>query len=195
MFTKLNNVISYSPNFLTKENATNLFQQLIRYSELTDMMEIENPMGGGKIKYNFGKMMFIDSDLIHKDAFSKAIWGNTIEWPEFMLPLKKQVEEYTNQEFKTCVCIYYPDGSSGIDYHSDKIAFGDTDIIPSISLGEERLFYLRENKTMIENKVLLEHGSLLVMKDGCQEHYEHSLPVNPEYQKPRINLTFRKYGF
>ncbi|MGG6229651.1 alpha-ketoglutarate-dependent dioxygenase AlkB [Tenacibaculum sp. SDUM215027] len=194
MSTRLNNVISYSPNFLTEKDAANLFQQLTSLSELTNMMEMKLP-SDEVIKYNFGKMMFVDSDLIKKDVFPKSAWGNVIEWPEYMLPVKKQVEEYTNQDFKTCVCIFYPDESSGIDYHSDKMAFGNTNIIPSISLGEERLFCLRENKTMVENKMLLKHGSLLVMKDGCQEHYEHSLPENPRYLKPRVNLTFRKYGF
>ena len=194
MLTSLNNVISYSPNFLTEKDATELFKQLISLSELTNMMEMR--LSSDKvIKYNFGKLMFIDPDLMEKNVFQKSAWGNTMIWPKYMLPLKKQVEEHTRQEFKTCVCIYYPNGNSGIDYHSDKVAFGNTDIIPSLSLGEERMFYLRENKTMIENKILLKHGSLLVMEKDCQEYYEHSLPKNPEYLKPRVNLTFRKYGF
>ncbi|CAM1369631.1 2OG-Fe(II) oxygenase superfamily protein [Tenacibaculum sediminilitoris] len=194
MSTSLNNVISYSSNFLTKKEATELFQQLTNLSELTNMMEMKLP-SDEVIKYNFGKVMFVDSDLLEKNVFPKSAWGNVVEWPKYILPLKKQIEKHTGYEFQTCVCIYYPDGNSGIDYHSDKMAFGNTNIIPSVSLGEERVFYIRENNTMIESKVLLEHGSLLVMKDGCQEHYEHSLPENPKYFKPRVNLTFRRYGF
>lgn len=194
MSTNINNVISYSPNFLTEKDATELFKQLTILSELTNMMEMKLP-SGDVIKYNFGKLMFVDSDLIRKNVFPKSDWGNVMEWPKYMLSVKKQIEELTGQEFKTCVCIYYPDGNSGIDYHSDKMAFGNTDIIPSISLGEERLFYIRENKTMVENKILLKHGSLLVMEERCQEYYEHSLPENPKYLNPRVNLTFRKYGF
>ncbi|RSC95033.1 alpha-ketoglutarate-dependent dioxygenase AlkB [Tenacibaculum singaporense] len=194
MSTSLNNVISYSPNFLPENEATNLFQQLTSLSELTNMMEMRLS-SDEIIKYNFGKVMFVDSDLLEKNIFPKPVWGNVMEWPKYMLPIKRQIEEHTGQEFKTCVCIYYPNGNSGISYHSDKMAFGNTDIIPSVSLGEKRMFYLRENKTMIENKILLEHGSLLVMEKDCQEYYEHSLPKNPEYLKPRVNLTFRKYGF
>lgn len=194
MSTNINNVISYSPNFLTEKDATELFKQLTNLSELTNMMEMKLP-SDEVIKYNFGKLMFVDSDLIRKNVFPKSAWGNVMEWPKYMLSVKKQIEELTGQEFKTCVCIYYPDGNSGIDYHSDKMAFGNTDIIPSISLGEERLFYIRENKTIVENKILLKHGSLLVMEERCQEYYEHSLPENPKYLNPRVNLTFRKYGF
>lgn len=194
MSTSLNNVISYYPNFLPEKEATELFQQLISLPELTNMMEMRLS-SDEVIKYNFGKVMFVDSDLLEKNVFPKSAWGNIMIWPEYMLPLKKQIQKHTGQEFKTCVCIYYPNGNSGIDYHSDKMAFGNTDVIPSVSLGEERMFYLRENKTMIENKTLLEHGSLLVMEKDCQEYYEHSLPENSKYLKPRVNLTFRKYGF
>ena len=190
---KIDNYISYNASFLSESKATELFQQLNKFSELTDMMEMKLP-SKDTIKYNFGKLMFVDQDLIDKNVFPKSAWGNVMKWPKYMLPIKKQVQKLTGQEFKTCVCIYYPNGNSGVDYHSDKMAFGNTDLIPSVSLGEERMFYLRENKTMIETKILLEHGSLLIMKDRCQDHYEHSLPENSVYLKPRINLTFRKYG-
>jgi alkylated DNA repair dioxygenase AlkB len=112
-----------------------------------------------------------------------------------MLSVKKRVENYANHEFRTCVCIYYPDGNSGETYHSDEVAFGNMLIIPSISLGEERQFNLRAKASMKESVTILEHGSLLLMKNGYQEQYEHSFPLNAAYKKSRINLTFRQCGF
>ncbi|WGH74663.1 alpha-ketoglutarate-dependent dioxygenase AlkB [Tenacibaculum tangerinum] len=194
MSTKISHVIRYNQNFLSLEEATKLFQKLMQFPELINMHKNKVPQAD-TITYNFGKLMFLDRDLIEKNAFPKALWGNTTEWPAFILPLKKKIEEFTGCEFKTCVCIYYPDGNSGVGYHSDKIAFGDTDVIPSISLGEERVFCVRENSTKKETQFLLKHGSLLLMKKGCQEYFEHSLPKNSIYVNPRINLTFRKYGF
>jgi alkylated DNA repair dioxygenase AlkB len=91
--------------------------------------------------------------------------------------------------------IYYPDGNSGLDFHSDHAVFGDTSIIPSVSLGEEREFKFREKESGNEITTTLESGSLIIMGKHCQERYEHRLPINPESNKPRINLTFRKYGF
>ena len=108
--------------------------------------------------------------------------------------VKEKVETYTGHQFETCVCIYYPDGNSGVGYHSDFIAFGDTTLIPSLSLGEDRIFKLREKETLIEHEILLNNGSLIIMGEHCQERYEHSLPENSKYKNPRINLTFRKYG-
>lgn len=71
MSTNINNVISYSPNFLTKKDATELFKQLTSLSELTNMMEMKLP-SGDVVKYNFGKLMFVDSDLIRKNVFPKS---------------------------------------------------------------------------------------------------------------------------
>jgi alkylated DNA repair dioxygenase AlkB len=139
--------------------------------------------------------MFLDKETKEKNQFNESIWGKNTEWSEKMLSLKKRIEKHTNNEFSTCVCIFYPDGNSGVDHHSDEVAFGDTSIIPSISLGEERLFSFREKKTMKENIMILKHGSMLVMGKGCQENFEHSLPINAMYKNPRISLTFRKIGF
>ncbi len=39
--------------------------------------------------------------------------------------------------------------------------------------------------------VVLEHGSLLVMKGATQSNWLHSLPKSKNITQPRINLTFR----
>jgi alkylated DNA repair dioxygenase AlkB len=140
-------------------------------------------------------MMFIDGNLFEEKKFPASIWGPNQIWSDKMTLVKDRVEDYTGHKFETCVCIYYPDGNSGIDYHSDAAAFGDTSIIASVSIGEERVFRLRERETMTVHELLLESGSLLIMGEGCQDRFEHALPLDSNYKKARINLTFRKYGF
>ncbi|HEY6885622.1 MAG TPA: alpha-ketoglutarate-dependent dioxygenase AlkB [Nitrososphaeraceae archaeon] len=49
--------------------------------------------------------------------------------------------------------------------------------------------YLLTNKSRIS--VVLEHGSLLVMKNATQSNWLHSLPKSKNITQPRINLTFR----
>jgi alkylated DNA repair dioxygenase AlkB len=39
--------------------------------------------------------------------------------------------------------------------------------------------------------VILEHGSLLVMKGATQINWMHRLPPTTKVKRPRINLTFR----
>ncbi len=86
-----------------------------------------------------------------------------------MYTIKERVENVVGHQFQTCVCVYYPDGNSGVDYHSDSVAYGDTNVIASVSLGQERLFNLREKATQKEHELLLHQGSLLIMGEGCQE--------------------------
>ena len=50
-------------------------------------------------------------------------------------------------------------------------------------------FKHKENKQRID--VLLENGSLLVMKKGTQRNWLHRLPPTKKVNSPRINLTFR----
>ncbi|MEM0517886.1 MULTISPECIES: alpha-ketoglutarate-dependent dioxygenase AlkB [Aequorivita] len=187
-------VISYHANFIPKKEANELFEHLMEIEELTRMMEITT-FAGVHFKFDFGKIMFLDKDLIEQNKFPETVWGHNRIWSEQMLALKSQVEDFTGEKFKTCVCIYYPDGNAGVDYHSDKTAYGDTTVIPAISLGEERQFCFRENQTLEKSSMVLNHGSLLIMKADCQESFQHSLPVDPAYKNPRISITFRKFGY
>ena len=166
MYKRLEDVTSYNESFLSTQEATTLFDYLMGLHKLTNMLEMKIPTGE-KVKYGFGKLMFIDKDLKTNNVFPEPIWGNNMEWSEEMLSIKKRVEDYVGLEFKTCVCIYYPDGNSGVDYHSDKRAFGDTSVLPSMSLGEERQFNVREISSMKVSTFVLKHGSLFVMEKGC----------------------------
>ena len=152
-------------------------------------------MDGKSNTSDFGKITFIDQNLNDANKFPELLWGKTEVLPETLILIKNRVEKIAKMIFHVCVCIYYPDGNSGVSYHSDYPAFGDTTVIPSLSIGEEREFNLREKTTMKEHSILLEEGSLIIMGEHCQDRYEHSLPTNPIYKNPRINLTFRKYGY
>lgn len=194
MKLELNSSVEYVRSFLSKTECDALYDHLTTHSELTTMLVIETATGE-TFQNNYGKMMFIDKKLNDENKFPESIWGPTKIWSEQMKMVKDRVESYTGHQFKTCVCIYYPDGNSGVAYHSDLVAFGDTTLIPSLSLGEERIFKLREKETLLEHEILLNNGSLIIMGEHCQDRYEHSLPENSKYKDPRINLTFRKYGF
>ncbi|MFY0629669.1 MAG: alpha-ketoglutarate-dependent dioxygenase AlkB [Flavobacteriaceae bacterium] len=189
----LNCDVEYLNDFLTLQEANELFTELndvlktTRYAPETE--------DGKKHDVNFSKIMFLDQNLLDEERFPVELWGPTKLWTEKLKTVKEKIESFTNLTFKTCVLIYYPDGNSGVDFHSDFPAFGDTTIIPSVSLGEEREFLFREKESGIETSIALEHGSLTVMGEHCQDRYEHSLPTNSEYKNLRINLTFRRYGY
>ncbi len=189
----LNSEVDYFNNFLNLKEADILFFELNEIVENTDFRP--KTESGFVPEVNFGKVMFLDENLLTENIFPEEHWGPTKGWTDKLKKLKEKIENFTNQKFEVCVLIFYPDGNSGVDFHSDYVAFGDTSIIPSISLGEEREFKFREKESKVEVSHTLENGSLVIMGEYCQERYEHSLPINPKYKKPRINLTFRKYGF
>lgn len=189
----LNCEVEYYDDFLELKEAGDLFFEL---SEVIQKISYTpKTVDGRKYEVNFGKVMFIDQNLFDENKFPEEHWGVTKVWFGELKKLKKKIEKFTGQKFQVCVLIYYPDGNSGVDFHSDYVAFGDTSFIPSISLGEEREFKFREKESGNEFTTSLANGSLIIMGKYCQDRYEHSLPVNPDYKNPRINLTFRKYGF
>ncbi|HPZ25660.1 MAG TPA: alpha-ketoglutarate-dependent dioxygenase AlkB [Kaistella sp.] len=115
-----------------------------------------------------------------------------IPWTKELLQLKKMAEEKMGEKFNSCLLNLYHDGSEGMAYHSD----GEKDLkkdgaIASLSLGAERKFSFKHKETKEKVELILEHGSLLVMKDETQSFWLHRLPPTKKVFTPRINLTFR----
>ena len=115
-----------------------------------------------------------------------------IPWTKQLLQLKKMAEEKTGEKFNSCLLNLYHDGSEGMAYHSD----GEKDLkkdgaIASLSLGAERKFSFKHKETKEKVELILEHGSLLVMKDETQSFWLHRLPPTKKVFTPRINLTIR----
>jgi alkylated DNA repair dioxygenase AlkB len=77
-------------------------------------------------------------------------------------------------------------------WHSDdEKSLGKNNTIASLSLGAERKFLFKHKQTKQIVSLLLEHGSLLVMKEATQSNWLHSLPKSKDLIDSRINLTFR----
>ena len=110
-----------------------------------------------------------------------------------LVNLKKIVENHSNTKFNSCLLNLYDDGNVGVGWHSDdekSIEYNSS--IASISLGAERKFTFKHKKSNETISLLLEHGSLLLMKDATQKNWLHSLPKSVKVTLPRINLTFRR---
>lgn len=107
--------------------------------------------------------------------------------------IKTKIEEITEIKFTTVLLNFYRDGSDSNGWHSDdEKELGENPVIVSISLGAERTFRLRHKKDKTQKKnLILQHGSLLIMKGETQHHWQHCIPKSKKDIKPRINLTFR----
>jgi alkylated DNA repair dioxygenase AlkB len=129
----------------------------------------------------------LDFEYTYSNTTKKAL-----PWTAELLELKAIVEERTNETFNSCLLNLYHSGDEGMAWHSD----GEKDLkkngaIASLSFGAERKFSFKHKVEKTNISLVLEHGSLLVMKGTTQTHWLHRLPPTKMATKPRINLTFR----
>ncbi len=115
-------------------------------------------------------------------------------WNEFLWQIKEKLEEKAGEEFTHVLLNYYRDGQDSMGWHRDNEAsLGPNPTIASVTFGVPRSFQLRNYKDKkIKTSVLLESGSLLLMKGETQHFWEHQLPKSAKVKGERINLTFRK---
>jgi alkylated DNA repair dioxygenase AlkB len=86
----------------------------------------------------------------------------------------------------------YHDGDVGMGWHSDdEKSIERNSAIASVSFGAERRFSFKHKQSKETISVLLENGSLLLMKDLTQKNWLHGLPKSTKITLARINLTFR----
>lgn len=115
-----------------------------------------------------------------------------LPWTKELLEIKSAVEKRAEIKFNSCLLNLYHDGQEGMAWHSDdEKALARESGIASVSFGATRKFAFKHktNKTTVD--IILEPGSLLVMKNETQTNWLHRLPKTTKVSEPRINLTFR----
>lgn len=116
-----------------------------------------------------------------------------LQFSKELLEIKQQIETKIVVDFTTCLLNLYRDGKDSNGWHSDnEKELGQNPVIASITLGQERFFHLKHRtQKELKHKLLLEHGSLLLMKGETQHHWLHQIPKTAKPIGERINLTFR----
>jgi alkylated DNA repair dioxygenase AlkB len=131
-----------------------------------------------------------DSDYLY--TYSNTT-RRALPWTSELRDLKQLAEKLTETKFNSCLLNLYHDGNEGLAWHSDdEKVLRRNGTIASLSFGAERKFSLKHKKTKQTISIILEHGSLLVMKGETQVYWLHSLPKTKKIVMPRINLTFRE---
>ena len=117
---------------------------------------------------------------------------HALPWTAELRELKSIVEAKTGTKFNSCLLNLYHDGEEGMAWHSDdEEALGKNTEIASLSFGADRKFSFKHKKTKQTVSLILEKGSLLIMKGATQTHWLHRLPPTKKVKQPRVNLTFR----
>jgi len=115
-------------------------------------------------------------------------------WTAPLMSIRERVEQLSGQSFNSCLLNLYHHGSEGMGWHSDdEKTLGRNPVIASVSFGAERPFRFKHRISKEVIPLILENGSLLVMKGETQHHWLHALPKTTKVKAPRINLTFRTF--
>jgi len=193
------NLIDKNKNLLPYGGTVNYYGRLLSHKEAKDYYDslLHTIAWKNDVAVIFGKLIKTKRKVAwHGDkAFEYTYSNNTklaLPWTQDLLALKKLVEKKTGESFNSCLLNLYHSGEEGMAWHSD----GEKDLkknsaIASLSFGAERKFSFKHKTTKETVSIVLESGSLLVMKDETQTHWLHRLPPTKKIFKPRINLTFR----
>lgn len=118
-----------------------------------------------------------------------------VPWQPDVLAIRHRVQQLAGTEFNSVLLNYYRNGQDSVAWHADNEAeLGADPVIASVSFGAERLFQLKARRKSDDRnyRILLRHGSVLVMGKGLQINWLHQLPKVQGLEIPRINLTFRQ---
>jgi alkylated DNA repair dioxygenase AlkB len=179
--------IIYYPHFFHKKEADLVFEQL----------KNEIPWQQDTIRI-YGKIhlqprltaLFGDEGIAYSYSNIKM---QPHPWNPLLQKIKSTVERVTETNFTTVLLNQYRDGKDSNGWHADdEKELGTNPIIASVSFGAERTFQLKHNSDKTQKKnIVLEHGSLLIMRGTTQHFWKHQIPKTSKAVGLRINLTFR----
>ena len=179
--------LEYYPNFFDINKSNELFQKL----------KTEVPWQQDDIKV-YGK--------VYAQPRLTALYGNEGKpygysnivmqphnWSPLIMHIKNEIENVCPENFTTVLLNNYRDGRDSNGWHSDnEKELGRNPIIASVSFGSERVFQMKHNTIKeLKQNIILEHGSLLIMKGTTQHFWKHQIPKTAKPISERINLTFR----
>jgi len=122
-------------------------------------------------------------------------------WSPLVLEARNHLSRETGHKYDGCLLNLYPDGGSGMRYHSDpdqgKIWSYETVVV---SAGATRRFAFRNIPTNDRNHdikphvFVLFHGDVTEMFNDCQAQFQHTVKTaeGKNESMPRASLVFKK---
>lgn len=179
-------MVLYYGKLMPQEQANRYFEALLHHIEWRNDEAVI-----------FGRRIFTKRKVAwYGEQPFEYTYSNTtktaLPWTTELKRLKQLAEKETGETFNSCLLNLYHSGEEGMAWHSD----GEKDLkkngaIASLSFGAERRFAFKHKQNGKKVELVLQHGSLLVMKDTTQTYWLHRLPPTKKVAGVRINLTFR----
>jgi len=178
--------VVYYPNWLSPSEADEFYEQLSR--------EIQWRQDSIKL---FGRWVKIPRlQAWYGESHCQYGYSGLALTPLSMTPslerIKSKCEHTAGASFNCVLANWYRDGQDSMSMHADdEPELGERPVIASVTLGQARSFVFKHKHTDEKHRILLEHGSLLIMAGDTQTYYNHGINKTKRVQSPRINLTYR----
>lgn len=186
-------------NLLPEDGTVNYYGKIVSVAEANRYLEdlLAKIAWKNDEAVIFGKSVTTKRKVAwYGDANFNYTYSNTtkraLPWTDELSQLKAIVEERTGESFNSCLLNLYNSGDEGMAWHSDAEKDLKKDgAIASLSFGADRKFLFKHKHTRAIVSIILEHGSLLMMRGVTQTYWLHRLTPSKLIKRPRVNLTFR----
>ena len=184
----LNGELAYYPDVFTIPESNELFIKLI---ECIDWRQESIFIYGRKVLTPRLTAWYGDPGAVYKYS---GVAFDPLPWTDELLVIKSRAEALAKTSFNSVLLNLYRDGNDSMGWHSDdEPELGKNPVIASVNLGESRRFDLRLKADHKQKQhILLEDGSVLIMKGDLQHHWQHRVAKSAKVINPRMNLTFRE---
>jgi alkylated DNA repair dioxygenase AlkB len=180
-------LLQYYPSAFTLSESNELFTKL---TERIDWRQESIFICGRKVLTPRLTAWYGDRGAVYKYS---GVAFDPLPWTDELLLIKSKAEALSGTRFNSVLLNLYRDGNDSMGWHSDdEPELGPDPVIASVNFGEARRFDLRLKADHKQKQhILLEDGSVLIMKGDLQHHWQHQVAKSAKIQNTRINLTFR----
>lgn len=179
--------LEFDPSFLGKDQADEVFAHLLKDIDWRQTAMVAN---NGKT-YELPRLQCWMSDPgVKAQLYQKE---GAMSWSPQVDVIRKRLEILYGAKFDYVLLNRYRNGQDKIGFHRDDEAEEEgKKTIASVSVGSSRNFVVKHRKKKnIDQTLVLNHGSLVVMCGDTQLNWLHSIPEDPLVLDERINMTFR----
>ncbi|RHZ46578.1 hypothetical protein Glove_613g10 [Diversispora epigaea] len=182
--------VLYYPSILSSEECSKIYTELINLPYwIRPTFKIH---GRNSLAHRLTSAFGSNPNKVYRYS-GTSVGADALEYPPSVKLIQEKIEIILNTNFNFVLLNWYKNGRDYIGEHSDnEKGLKPNGIIVSVSLGASRKFVFRSKLDKNVYKLILQNGSLLVMKGTTQKYWKHSIPEERKITEGRISLTFRQ---